>query len=126
MDSYAYSGWASKKQLRKRILRYPYPSKLAKPRHLTDVFTKTKLFTTERTGRRAPFIWAPHSDSKVRFSAYEMLIFAVHSLDVFRPFVPASANDDALPAWWMAWKTHVQVMSHSNPTLSNLLMCDMV
>ena len=107
--------WATKDDLKKAVVMYPaYPESRVKPRHLADVFTATKMYTTSSTGRGAPFIWVPHSDAKVRFSAYEMLVFAVHSIDVLRPFVPADLLSP--PDWWMAWKTHCQVfLAPSNP-----------
>ena len=96
-------GWATKRELQRAVVLYDgYPDRTIRPRHLADVFTATKLYVSQ-----SRYIWAPHADAKVRFSAYEMLVFAVHSLDCLRPFIPTGVS--ILPNWWMAWKTHVQV-----------------
>jgi hypothetical protein len=92
-------------------LKYPYPDDadrtVVKPRHVNkDIFVKTKLYTTHRTGKGAPFIWAPHHDAKLTLSAYGMLVFVVHSVNIFGKFIPEDARLD----WWSCWVSHARLV----------------
>ena len=64
------------------------------------------MYTTEQTGKGAPFTWGPHKTSKLPYSAAGTIIFTIHSLEILRPFVP-DVPEAKLPTWWLAWRYHV-------------------
>lgn len=51
-------------------------------------------------------IWAPHADAKVPGSAYGILVFVIHSLEMLRPFAPPKP----WPKWWESWVLHVHLL----------------
>lgn len=66
-----------------------------------SVYTSTKVALPDGND-----VWAPHSDAKVPGSAYGILVFVVHSLEMLRPFAPPKP----WPKWWEAWVLHVHLV----------------
>ena len=102
------AGWCTEQQLRQAVVTHSYSTirKLASPKYLpSSLFTHTKVTVPAKNGQPEYTCWGPHKEAKVPFSAYQTLIFTIHSLEIFRPFVPTSGP---LPAWWMA---HVQLVA---------------
>lgn len=69
----------------------------------SQIYTKTKVVLAD--GRE---IWGPHKSAKLPYSAYGMLIFLVHSIEVLRRFLPVDAMAHS---WWASWVKHVHVMN---------------
>ena len=56
-------------------------------------------------GRGAP---RPHKDTTMPFTAHHMLVWALHSVELLRPFLPENAMEFA---FWRAWVHQVEVIS---------------
>lgn len=107
-------GWATQLQLKRAIVQHSYAQcgehMSSTPGYLpSGLFTRTKVYTTSQTGKGAPFIWGPHKEAKLPYTAHATLFFTIHSMELLRPFVPKT--DDELPAWWLVWKYHVAAVT---------------
>ena len=104
------AGWGSESEVRKAISSHKYATRdgLSRPGFLPKkLFVMTKVKVPARDGKPAVTVWAPHKDAKLPYSAYQNLIYTIHSLEILRKFVPC---DSPLPTWWMVWVVHVAIV----------------
>ena len=110
------AGWATEQDLRVAIASHKYATRdgLSRPGFLpSKLFVMTKVKVPAQGGRPAATVWAPHKEAKLPYSAYQNLIYTIHSLEMLRKFVPVASAAEPLPAWWMAWVLHVAIVSHT-------------
>ena len=103
-------GWGSESEVRKAISCHKYATRdgLSRPGFLPKkLFVMTKVKVPARDGKPAVTVWGPHKDAKLPYSAYQNLIYTIHSLEILRKFVP---RDSPLPTWWMVWVVHVAIV----------------
>ena len=55
-----------------------------------------------------PLLAGPHKTMTPPFTAHHMLTFALHSIELLRPFLPPDAMESA---WWSSWVSHVHILS---------------
>lgn len=98
---------ASKAEIQSAIQTFNYGGGLGgfhKPGFVPDsIYTRTKIIHQGK-----PDVWGPHSDAKLPYSAYGILVFTVHSLEVLRDFF---SKGEEMPVWWTAWVLHVKLVS---------------
>ena len=66
-----------------------------------SIFTSTKVVQPDGS-----WVWGPHKDAKMPFSASGMVTFTVMSPTFFSRFIPSSWTLSSSPAWWRAWVLH--------------------
>lgn len=78
------------------------------PGYVPDtIFKRTKVEQDD-----GKFVWGPHSEAKLPYSAYGVLVFAVHSLQVLQQFfAEGAAEGGRVPKWWQSWVLHVQAVN---------------
>lgn len=102
-----HAGWATISQIQHALVTFKYGNGLSgfdRPGYVPpSIYTRTKV--TLNNGKN---IWGPHKHAKLPYSAYGMMVYTVHSLEVLRPFLPQDALDYP---WWAAWVEHVRVIN---------------
>ena len=108
--SLVHFGYASKDDIRQAAFVFDWsPGESAgfsNPTYLPDkLFTNTKVYQPDGS-----WVWGPHKDIKLPFSAAGIFSFTVMSIEFLRQFLP-----QAMPAWppfWRAWVLHAIACTH--------------
>ena len=108
--SIAHSGLATPAQIREHAQQFdwspgdsaPAGTRFFRPHYIPEsVFTSTQVPQDDKS-----WVWGPHKDAKLPFSAAGMVTFTVMSIAFFSRFIPSSWTLSSCPAWWKAWVLH--------------------
>ena len=66
-----------------------------------SIFVRTKVEQPDGS-----WVWGPHKDAKLPYTASGMVTFTVMSIPFFRRFIPSTWTLSSSPAWWRAWVLH--------------------
>ena len=99
-----HEGWATADEVRSDAVTFDWsPSGgslgFFRPSYFpADVFTSTKIYQKDGS-----WVWGPHKDSKLPFSAQGVTVFTVMSLAFLRRYIPSGQPK---PLWLQAWILH--------------------
>lgn len=101
-------GWCTKDQLINRSKRFDWPKEksLSRPGYLSEKLFKGTGSQTAR-GNSSDFqkdITRPLQTTHMPFTAHHMLVWALHSIELLRPFLPPDAMQYK---FWRAWVLEV-------------------
>ena len=101
--NFAKSGLATPEQLKRRASTFDWTpggsSGFFRPNYIPDkIFVSTKIHQPDGS-----WVWGPHKDISLPFSAAGVTTFTLASTEFFRPFIP---EDSPIPDWLNAWHLH--------------------
>lgn len=104
------NGLATEKEIREHAQSFDWSpgvgaddgTRFFRPQYIPpSIFTSTKVEQPDGS-----WVWGPHKDAKLPFSAAGMVTFTVMSLSFFGRFIPSTWTLSTSPSWWRAWVLH--------------------